>query len=116
MLRRICVALLMANTFATVACQGTPTLIQSCPLALISGTLVDDAGTLSIETAPGHAVRGVWPDGVTVGQTESGLALIGFFGQTIAREGDVIQMGGGYTTGDAAFVGCGEITVVGRGP
>lgn len=113
--RLICVALLLATTLTTVACQGRPTLSQECPQALISGTLVDDAGTLSIETAPGHAARVVWPDGVTASQTGSGLALIGFFGQTIAREGDVVRMGGGYTSGDAAFVGCGEITVVGRG-
>jgi len=64
---------------------------------------VDDAGTLAIETAPGHAQRVVWPDGVTVAETGSGLALIGFFGQTIAREGDFIQMGGGKS---AQFLRC----------
>jgi hypothetical protein len=114
MLRLGWVALLIATMWVGAACQGRPTLGQGCPQALISGTLVNDAGTLSIETAPGHTARVVWPDGVTVAHTDSGFALIGFFGQTIAREGDVIDMGGGNTTGDEVFVGCGEITVVSR--
>jgi hypothetical protein len=38
------------------------------------------------------------------------MSLIGFFGQTIAREGDYIEMGGGET-GDDVFHGCGEIKV-----
>lgn len=37
--------------------------------------------------------------------------MLGFFGQVIAREGDWIEMGGGYAAGDAFFTGCGEISV-----
>jgi hypothetical protein len=43
------------------------------------------------------------------------MVLVGFFGQTVAREGDFIEMGGGYSAGDAFFQGCGEIKVTGSG-
>ena len=115
MCRAICLALLVATMLAAVGCQGRPTLGQGCPTGLITGTLVEDEGTLSIEVSPGRTQQVLWPDGVTVSQAESGLALIGFFGQVIARQGDVIEMGGGYTTGDALFISCGEIKLTAQG-
>jgi hypothetical protein len=74
---------------------------------------VADGGTLVVVTPLGGPQVVRWPDGVTVAQTEAGLALVGFFGQTIAREGDFVSMGGGEFGG--AFQACGEISVTPQG-
>lgn len=96
------------------ACQGTPTLgPQACPLALLEGTLVVDAGDLLVDPSSGGPPMVVqWPDGVHVTQTDTGPVLVGFFGQTIARAGEFVSMGGGYSAGDAFFQACGEIRFV----
>ena len=78
-------------------------------MALLEGTLVANAGDLSVETPLGGTQAVHWPDGVRVSQTEDRPVLVGFFGQTIARPGDIVSLGGGYSPGDAFFQACGEI-------
>ena len=101
--------------FATVAlltgaCQATPTLgQQACAAALLEGTLVERAGTLLVDPSWGEPQVVDWPDGIGVAQTQMGWALVGFFGQTIAREGDSISVGGGEF--DGVWQACGEIGV-----
>jgi hypothetical protein len=109
MARRLRLALAFALTLSSAACQGTPFLgPQECPMALLEGTLVEEpAGTLAVDTTWGETVAVRWPDGVTVAQTEGGPVLVGFFGQTIAREGEFVSVGGGEF--DGAFQVCGEI-------
>lgn len=90
-----------------VGCQGRPTLeAVACPAALIEGVLVGQGEELLLGEE-----RVVWPDGVRVWRVGESLALVGFFGQVIAREGDHISMGGGYHPDDDLFHGCGEIRV-----
>jgi hypothetical protein len=103
-------AALMAATLGATGCQGTPTILTSCPLALVQGTLVASGENLEIDVPGGSTQLVHWPDGVSVGRSDGTLALIGFFGQVIAREGDYIEMGGGEGA-DGVFKGCGEIRV-----
>ena len=108
--KRLLLITLISAALTGAGCQGTPSLSVSCPLALISGTLVVDGEGLALETSPGQIATVTWPDGVHAGRVDGVMSLIGFFGQTIAREGDYIEMGGGET-GDDVFHGCGEIKV-----
>ena len=78
----------------------------------MSGTLVADGDGLAVETSTDNTVMVHWPDGVHAGRVDGVMSLIGFFGQTIAREGDYIEMGGGSGL-DGVFQGCGEIKVTG---
>lgn len=98
-------ALALTALAALVGCQGDPFAGEiSCPAALIEGVLVAQGNEL---TLGGERVG--WPEGVRVARVNGTLALTGFLGQVIAREGDHISMGGGYQ-GDM-FQGCGEIRV-----
>jgi hypothetical protein len=80
-------------------------------------------GTLVASPQSGLAIRGgeeatvtevEWPFGYTARREVTGLVLVDSAGTAVAREGDVIQMGGG-SGADGVFHACpGSISVVPR--
>ena len=112
MRRQLWLAVGFALVLSAAACQGNPFLApKACPLALLEGTLVAAAEDLRVHADTGPTFVVHWPEGMNVVRTEEGLALFGFLGHVIAREGDWVSMGGGYAPGDAFFTPCGEIDV-----
>ena len=74
-----------------------------------AGRLVDADGTLAVEAVPGGPVTRVeWPFGYGVGEEAGTLTLTRVF-MTVAREGDLVSMGGGE--GGPGFRACGPVTL-----
>ena len=89
---------------------GTP---RACPAALIEGILVsDERWGLAIQDPEGLTREVLWPHGYAARREASGLALIDASGSVVAHEGDRVQIGGGETSSDGAWLGCGGIKVV----
>jgi hypothetical protein len=86
---------------------------QSCPAALLDGTLVADGDAeLAIKETTGGFVREVtWPAGFSVQRGTDRLVVMDFFGSVIAEEGDRVRLGGGETSSDGPWGVCGQITV-----
>lgn len=99
-----------ALLLGVVGCVGpfaTPSP-DACPAALLEGELLaDDAGGLMVRHAEGFVMSVVWPDGYAV----RGGELLDPAGVVVAREGDVVSLGGGMNAADTAFVVCGPFTV-----
>lgn len=112
-MRRIVVVL---ATFALVAgalylglalLAGTTT--GSCPTALLQGTLVAQDGVLAVRAVPGDGIAKVqWPFGYGVAEEDGSLTLTRVF-MTVAREGDLVSMGGGVPADNSVFVACGPV-------
>jgi hypothetical protein len=82
---------------------------SGCPTALLQGTLVERDGTLAVAAIPGGRVVGVeWPFGYGVGTEDGTLTLTRVF-MTVAREGDLVSVGGGE--GGPGFRACGPVTL-----
>jgi hypothetical protein len=80
-----------------------------CATALLQGTLVEMDGTLAVASVPGgHVTRVEWPFGYGVGEEDGALTLTRVF-TTVAREGDLVSMGGGE--GGPGFRACGPVTL-----
>jgi hypothetical protein len=93
--------------FAVLA--GTTT--GGCPAALLQGTLVEQDGTLAVRSIPGDSVVSVrWPFGYGVGQEDGRLTLTRVF-MTVAREGDLVSVGGGAGAHDGEFLACGPVSL-----
>jgi len=84
---------------------------EACPGALLEGELLrdDDEGFLA-RHAEGFVTPIVWPDGYTVHDGET-RELIDPSGAIVAREGDRVALGGGFTPNDTAFIVCGPFSV-----
>jgi len=109
----------LALTVVIAAC-GTPVglrtqpgPISACMDALATGTLVASSRSgLAISASDGAIVEVEWPFEYTAQRDAVGLILIDSTGQIVAREGQLIQMGGG-TGADGVFHACpGSISVV----
>ena len=82
-----------------------------CPTALLQGTLVELDGSLAVRGPDGGPPAAVsWPFGYAVERRDGQLVLTRLF-QVVAREGDVVGVGGGYLGTDDVFVGCGAVTM-----
>lgn len=105
--------IVLLGSLAVVA--GTLTLalalstagLAGCPQALLQGTLVEHEGTLAVAAPDGTVTPVEWPFGYGVGEEDGTLTLTRPF-TTVAREGDLVSMGGG--AGGAGFRGCGPVT------
>lgn len=84
----------------------------ACMDALITGKLTRHAGTGLAVTGPdGKQTPVEWPFGYSA-HIEDGVAvLVDEKGNAVAREGDQIQMGGGF--GNVMWHACGGVTVAG---
>lgn len=89
---------------------GTP---AACPAALIEGTLVaDERWGMALAGTDGIRRKVLWPHGYTARREAGGLVLYDAGGSVVAREGDVVSIGGGETGSDGSWLACGGISVV----
>jgi hypothetical protein len=96
----------VAGTALLAVALGSGSL-GSCPTALLQGRLVNAGGTLAVANVPGGGVTLVeWPFGYGVGEDDGTLTLTRLFA-TVAREGDLVSVGGGE--GGPGFRGCGPV-------
>ena len=91
---------------APVGLRTQPAPISAFMAALATGTLVSSAlSGPAIKAPDGTIVEVEWPFEYTARRDVTGLALIDSAGMLVAREGQVIQMGGG-TGADNVFHAC----------
>jgi hypothetical protein len=89
---------------------GSP---QACPAALIEGILrANEEWGIALETPDGPTLKVLWPHGYSARVDDTGLALIDGSGSVVAREGDLVQVGGGGSDAEGTWIGCGGVTVV----
>lgn len=82
-----------------------------CATALLQGTLVEQDGTLAVESVPPGTITTVsWPFGYGVGREDGTLTLTRLF-TTVARVGDEISVGGGMAADNVTFAACGQVTL-----
>ena len=105
--------LVLAGCGTPVALRTQPEPISACMDALATGTLVpSNASGLGIRAADGTSFAVEWPFEYTARREALGLTLLDSVGAVVAREGQVIQMGGGFGA-DNIFHACpGSISVV----
>jgi hypothetical protein len=88
----------------------------ACPSALIEGRLVgDEHWGMALEDTGGLTRKILWPPGYTTQRDASGLVLYDAGGSVVAREGDVVSIGGGETGSDDPWLACGDITAMDSG-
>lgn len=80
----------------------------ACPAALLSGQLVEVDGALAVRAPNGELTPVDWSNYWI--RREGDDLLVTDFWNVLAREGDVVRLGGG--SGDDAFVVCGLVEVV----
>ena len=82
-----------------------------CPAALLQGTLVEQDGTLAVESVPpGTVTKVTWPFGYGVSEEDGTLVVTRLF-STVAREGDEVSVGGGMAADNITWAGCGQVTL-----
>lgn len=91
-----------------------PGPVDACMDALAQGTLVPDPRSgLALATSSGERMAVMWPFGFSAHLVDTDIVLVDESGELVAREGDVIQMGGG-SGANGLFYACAEgIQVVG---
>ena len=121
MLRLVLVALVLAGcagsapahlipvpTSAATGFRGGP---AACPAALLEGELVaDDEFGFVVAHADGLASAVTWPHGY-VARDAPRRELLDDSGRVVAREGDLVALGGGETGAGPGFVVCGQLDV-----
>ena len=103
---------------ATASAAPTPDLTEiqlltepqpsdACMDALATGTLVPDPTTgLAIASGNGERTTVMWPFGYTARLVDNVIELYDDHGIFVAREGDVVSMGGGFGANNL-FYACG---------
>lgn len=108
-------AILVVAGCSSASLRTQPAPISACMDALATGTLVASSRSgLAIRAggADGEATEVEWPFGYTARRDVVGLALIDSVGEVVAREGEVIQMGGGFGAENVFHACPGSISVV----
>jgi hypothetical protein len=86
---------------------------QGCPTALLSGQLVEIGGSLVVRTPTGEVAAVDWSN-YSLRRQGGDLVVTDFWGTVLAREGQLVNLGGGESgPGDARFRVCGQIDVDG---
>jgi hypothetical protein len=81
-----------------------------CMEALMTGKLARDARTgLGVTAANGQQMPVEWPFGYSARNDGGRLALVDETGVIVAREGDTVEVGGGF--GNVMWHACGPVTV-----
>lgn len=84
---------------------------QACMAALAAGTLaLNPESGLGLEAAQ-KPLPVVWPFGFSARVEQGRAVLVDPFGKVLARAGDEIEIGGGFSANDAFFTACGDVTV-----
>ncbi len=105
--------LLLAGCGAPMGLRTQPAPISACMDALATGVLVtSNLSGLAIRIDDGDIQEVEWPFEYTARRDTGGAVLLDSVGVEVAREGQLIQMGGG-TGADGVFYACpGSISVV----
>ena len=92
---------------------GSP---QACMAALLTGELVADRGWgVAVKGDDGRVVKVIWPYGYAARADGSGLVLVDtrHGNAVIAREGDRVEVGGGYAGSEEdGWLACADVAVV----
>lgn len=93
--------------------RTAPGPATACDDALATGTLTNNRPNgLALRAADGTILDVLWPFGYSSRGFVGSMELVDPNGQAIAREGDLVEMGGG-TNREGVFVACaGSIKVV----
>ncbi len=84
---------------------------EPCDAALLEGELLaDDQDAFIVQHEEGFVTAVIWPEGYVVRDGET-RELVDPSGDVVAREGDLVALGGGMNLDDTAFVVCGPFTV-----
>jgi hypothetical protein len=104
---------LVVSGCAPVGLRTQPAPISACMDALATGVLVtSNLSGLAIKGGDGTVQEVEWPFEYTARRDATGVVLIDSAGAEVAREGQLIQMGGG-TGANGVFHACpGSISVV----
>ena len=112
------VAVLLLVALATVGCnqlvlRTAPAPEDACDAALVSGRLVSSRESGLALQPPGEPNLAVtWPFGYKAGGFVGSLELQDETGRVLAREGDLVEVGGGMG-GDGSWLACaGTVRVV----
>ncbi len=93
-----------------IAITTAPVANAVCMEALMSGRLTRDARTgLGVTASDGQQMAVEWPFGYSARNDGGRLALVDDTGKVVAREGDEIQVGGGF--GNLMWHACGPVSV-----
>ena len=92
----------------TVAIRTAPAGNLACMDALMSGTLARHAATgLGVTSADGQQMAVEWPFRYSARVVDGRIVLLDETGKAVAREGDKIQVGGGF--GNAVWHACAPV-------
>ncbi len=105
--QRLVLVLVMATVVViTTGCS------QACPVALLTGVLVEQDAELVVISEPGgRPERLLWPWDYRVRREGARLVVVDLFGVVRARAGDRVRIGGGEVE-DGTWLACGGIEVV----
>jgi hypothetical protein len=93
-----------------IAITTAPAANAMCMDALMTGKLARDVRTgLGVTASDGQQMAVEWPFGYSARADGGRLALVDETGEVVAREGDTIQVGGGF--GNVMWHACGPVTV-----
>lgn len=86
---------------------------EGCPTALLSGQLVEIGGSLAVRAPNGEVTPVDWSN-FSLRRQGDDLVVSDFWGTVLAREGQVVELGGGQRgPGAATFKVCSQVNVVG---
>ena len=101
------VALALAVAIGAAGCS-----MGGCPAALASGTLTAEGDELVLRAETGEIMHVKWPTGYGPATGPDGeLVLAHVLGGMIARQGETVSVGGGMSSDDTVFHGCGNVWV-----
>jgi hypothetical protein len=97
-----------ATTPEGISLLTEPAPAQACMDALARGTLVPDPRSgLALASPTGERTPVMWPFGYSARLVDAVIELVDSSGNFVAREGDTVEMGGGFG-GSGLFYACGD--------
>lgn len=101
-----------SSTPQSITLLTQPAPAQGCDDALAQGTLVPDPRSgLALASGNGERTPVMWPFGYSARLVDGVIELVDSSGALVAREGDMVQMGGGFGA-SGLFYSCSDGLVV----
>ena len=87
----------------------------ACPASLLEGTVrPHDEWGVALVDGDGVARDVLWPSGYAARRDGSTVVLVDGRFKTVAREGDLLRVGGGELDGEGSWLACGDIRLLAR--